>query len=158
MEACHDNGVRTDARLVNLRWDTRKNNHADKKRHGTWQGGDNHAQAVLTEAIVLRVKEMLVAGGTNRSIAKELGVDESTIGAIRTGKNWRHVAPELHASFPKSYPFNANSLKQQAERMGIKYHTVHARVRKGWTVEDALTRPVATQHRRKTPIEPESAP
>lgn len=33
MEACHGNGIRTDNRLANLRWDTRRANHADKKIH-----------------------------------------------------------------------------------------------------------------------------
>src|SRR5688500_9997592 len=48
MEGCHNNGNRADARLDNLRWDTRKNNHADKKLHGTWQAGEKHPRAVLT--------------------------------------------------------------------------------------------------------------
>lgn len=31
MQACHGNGDKTDNRLVNLRWDTVKANHRDKK-------------------------------------------------------------------------------------------------------------------------------
>lgn len=39
--ACHNNGVRNDARLCNLRWDTPVNNMADKVKHGTvWRGGN----------------------------------------------------------------------------------------------------------------------
>lgn len=38
MEGCHNNGVRTDNRVGNLRWDTRRNNHLDKQRHGTHKG------------------------------------------------------------------------------------------------------------------------
>lgn len=34
-EACHGDGVRTNNRLENLRWDTPSGNAADKKRHGT---------------------------------------------------------------------------------------------------------------------------
>jgi hypothetical protein len=37
MEACHNNGIRDDNRLENLRWDTRVNNHADKHKHGTYE-------------------------------------------------------------------------------------------------------------------------
>lgn len=39
MECLHYNGVRTDARLANLRWGTSKENTADMIRHGTapWQ-------------------------------------------------------------------------------------------------------------------------
>jgi uncharacterized protein YeaC (DUF1315 family) len=35
MECCHNNGIKTDCKLENLRWDTRKNNHKDQKIHGT---------------------------------------------------------------------------------------------------------------------------
>jgi len=34
-EGCHENGNYTDNRAVNLRWDTSKGNHADRRRHGT---------------------------------------------------------------------------------------------------------------------------
>lgn len=37
MECCHGNGVRSDNRLENLRWDTHEANEADKVRHGTRQ-------------------------------------------------------------------------------------------------------------------------
>lgn len=35
-EACHWNGVPTDNRVANLRWDTRSANAADAIRHGTF--------------------------------------------------------------------------------------------------------------------------
>lgn len=35
MEACHNNGDRTDNRLENLRWDTHQANERDKVNHGT---------------------------------------------------------------------------------------------------------------------------
>lgn len=35
MECCHNNGIRTDNRVKNLRWDTRKSNIADSVRQGT---------------------------------------------------------------------------------------------------------------------------
>ena len=34
-EGCHGNGIRTDNRLVNLRWDTRSENQKDSVRHGS---------------------------------------------------------------------------------------------------------------------------
>lgn len=37
MEACHNNGDKTDNRLINLRWDTRSQNIRDRVRHGTHQ-------------------------------------------------------------------------------------------------------------------------
>lgn len=35
MEGCHNNGDPLDNRLINLRWDTRSENHRDAVRHGT---------------------------------------------------------------------------------------------------------------------------
>ena len=43
-EGAHWNGVRTDNRLVNLRWATRKDNLADRVRHGTLPVGEKHVQ------------------------------------------------------------------------------------------------------------------
>ncbi|MGO1563156.1 MAG: HNH endonuclease signature motif containing protein [Actinomycetaceae bacterium] len=42
MEACHNNGNRTDNRLENLRWDTRLANAHDAIRHGTHPGAASH--------------------------------------------------------------------------------------------------------------------
>ncbi len=39
MEACHNNGIRTDARLENLRWGSRSDNQRDATRHGTHRNG-----------------------------------------------------------------------------------------------------------------------
>jgi hypothetical protein len=35
MEGCHDNGIPDDNRLTNLRWDTTRENHLDRVKHGT---------------------------------------------------------------------------------------------------------------------------
>jgi hypothetical protein len=42
MQACHNDGDPHNNALSNLRWDTPTANNADKKAHGTWQGGENH--------------------------------------------------------------------------------------------------------------------
>lgn len=38
-QACHNNGDKTDNRLINLRWDTPSANQADRVKHGTAQSG-----------------------------------------------------------------------------------------------------------------------
>lgn len=35
METCHNNGIKMDNRLKNLRWDTRKSNGIDRRNHNT---------------------------------------------------------------------------------------------------------------------------
>lgn len=37
MQCCHNNGIPDDNRLINLRWDTPKNNIHDRRFHGTYQ-------------------------------------------------------------------------------------------------------------------------
>ena len=39
MQVCHGDGNRSNDKLENLRWDTHKNNEADKKLHGTSNNG-----------------------------------------------------------------------------------------------------------------------
>ena len=56
-EACHNNGNRSDARLSNLRWDTRSENNADRDRHGVAVKGERHGCAKLTEKQVLCIRK-----------------------------------------------------------------------------------------------------
>lgn len=42
MECCHNNGIAWDNRIENLRWDTHKNNNADRKKHGKYATGKDH--------------------------------------------------------------------------------------------------------------------
>jgi len=88
MEACHNNGLRTDNRLWNLRWDTRKNNHADKKKHGTWQGGENNPFSKLTEA---QAKEAKYSRLPLKVLARKFNVSFGAISKIRYGDSWKHV-------------------------------------------------------------------
>lgn len=41
-EGCHNNGIASDNRIENLRWDTHANNNADRKKHGTYPSGKDH--------------------------------------------------------------------------------------------------------------------
>lgn len=88
MQACHNNGVRSDARLINLRWDSVSGNHSDKVLHGTSQIGSKNPCAKLTEEQVFAIRS------ENRAItaiAKDYCVGKSTICRIRRGLSWKHV-------------------------------------------------------------------
>ena len=41
-EACHNNGIASDNRIENLRWDTHANNNLDRKKHGKYATGKDH--------------------------------------------------------------------------------------------------------------------
>lgn len=87
-QGCHNNGVKTDHRLSNLRWDTVKNNHLDKKAHGTEQVGENHGSHKLTAA---QVFEMRASSETHVYWAKKFNVDPMTVAYARNNTNWRHL-------------------------------------------------------------------
>ncbi len=87
-EACHNNGVRSDNRLENLRWDTKKNNHADKLIHGTAQRGHKNGNAKVSLEVA-----KLVKFGTEplKKIANQYQLKIKTLGNIRYGQTWKHL-------------------------------------------------------------------
>jgi hypothetical protein len=87
-QACHKNGIRSDARLDNLRWDTIKNNHADKMGHGTHLFGEAHGNAKLTNSQAAEIKYSIES---RAAIASRFGISASTVKKIRIGKAWPHV-------------------------------------------------------------------
>lgn len=92
MEACHspdpDPG---NCRLENLRWDTRKNNRADMKLHGSLPRGESSGQSKLREVDIPRIRRMFYEGMAISKIAAEFGVSGSCIGGVLRGKTWGHV-------------------------------------------------------------------
>ena len=84
-EACHCNGDRSDDRVVNLRWDTRSSNHADKIEHGTDQRCERHPCAKLT---LDQARMVFVAQGRQKEIAAKFGISQATVSAIKTGRLW----------------------------------------------------------------------
>lgn len=66
-------------------------NVADAKRKGRAARGSRAAQALLSEANVHAIHDLL-RGGTAHALCAELfGVRTSTINAIRRGQNWGHI-------------------------------------------------------------------
>ena len=86
MEACHKNGKRDDPRPENLRWDTRKENHADKWRHGTMLVGERTNSVKLNRQQVLEIR-----GAPDcpvGELAKRYGVGRAAIERIRNRRTW----------------------------------------------------------------------
>ena len=78
----------TNNRLDNLSWATRRTNVLDRIEHGTDNSGERHGMSVLTWEAVRAIR----AKGRSRSqrtIAKEMDVSQSTIGLILNNKRWR---------------------------------------------------------------------
>lgn len=90
-EVAHGDGVKLNCRPENLRWATRKDNHADKITHGTMRCGETAANAKLTEVQVREIKVRFGSREASRAIASAYGVKRSTIDNIRLGKTWKHL-------------------------------------------------------------------
>ncbi len=91
MEVCHQNGDPTDARLVNLRWDTHSGNTEDARRHGTMYMGSRHHLARLTEDGVREIRRRFAAGESCKKLAHDNGVSRTTIERIVKRIMWRHL-------------------------------------------------------------------
>ena len=92
MECCHNNGICTDNRVENLRWDTRLSNHLDAMKHGTCLVGEKHSGSKLTEQ---QVRQIIYEHRTNLfsgvNIGKQFGVSSSQISNIIHGVSWKHI-------------------------------------------------------------------
>jgi hypothetical protein len=88
MEGCHNDGNRKNYVLSNLRWDTRSNNALDKRKHGTWQGGENANGVKLTtdEAIYIKYSKE-----SCNKLAKKFKIGATTVSRIKSGKSWIHI-------------------------------------------------------------------
>lgn len=111
MEGCHNNGDTFDNRLENLRWDTRKNNHADKKKHGTHLEGSSIFGSRLNETIVEEIISMLDAGRTGREIRERFDVSPKLLNKIARKTHWKHVRPDrsvMNVPKPIGYHISPN--------------------------------------------------
>ncbi len=90
-EARHGNGNRTDDRIDNLSWGTRKQNAEDRVLHGTQVRGEQHPGAKLTNDLARLTLELRDQGWRYREIAERLGVSITLIGNICRGQAWKHV-------------------------------------------------------------------
>ena len=88
MECLHGDGDHTNNKLSNLRWGTRKENMADKKRHGTQTCGESHHASRLTEA---QVRAIRLDYRPSRAVAADYEVSFVTVLLIRKRKIWGHL-------------------------------------------------------------------
>lgn len=89
-ECLHKNGIKTDFRLENLEWGTRKENFLDSIRHKTATVGENNAQAKLTQ---IEANAIRILKNTYKVKTKELknyfNVSNATICRILTNQTYK---------------------------------------------------------------------
>ena len=86
----HINGIKTDNRAENLEWCTRSENviHAYKTGLEHRVIGTNNHNSKLNEKLIRYIRQSEIS---NYKLAKELGVDPSTIKNVKDKKTWRDV-------------------------------------------------------------------
>lgn len=91
-EVAHSDGNRTNSNLSNLRYCSKKENHGDKKRHGTSQAGESHGQAKLSnEQAQQLIYEYDAGGATHQQLAVKYGVVKSTVTHIINGYKYANL-------------------------------------------------------------------
>jgi len=88
MECRHLDGNPANNRIGNLVWGTKKENIADKKRHGTHVQGSKQNGAKLKERDVRRICRLLAQGEGPTEISRKFGVHQVTITDIKLGRSW----------------------------------------------------------------------
>jgi hypothetical protein len=83
-EGDHENKVRSDNRLGNLRWLTKADNLAQRE----FEHGEDRAQAKLTED---GVRYLRGSSKSTYKLARELGVCQGVVWRAKARKTWRHV-------------------------------------------------------------------
>ena len=89
--ACHLNGIRSDNRVENLRWDSQAGNLADRRAHGTSYEGERNPRAKLSSKQVLEILRLRAAGEPMGKIAKRYGVSRQCVRSIVSGLSWSHL-------------------------------------------------------------------
>lgn len=70
---------------------TNKENVQDRDSKGRQARGEKNHKSKLTETDVKRIRRLVASGTRQSQLAKEYGVNFSTIFHIIQGKTWRHV-------------------------------------------------------------------
>lgn len=86
MECCHNDGNNKNNNLSNLRWDTPKNNHADRKKHGTIIYGENNPKAKLNEFQIRIIRKYPKYIGSGIHLSEFFEVHPAHISRIRNKK------------------------------------------------------------------------
>lgn len=88
----HSDGDKQNNNLNNIRWATPKENNADKRLHGTWQGGENAPHVKLNNQKVKLIRMMYEDFNWNMSkIGRLFNIHKGHIRSIVQYRSWQHI-------------------------------------------------------------------
>ena len=90
-QVAHNDGNPANSSAANLRWATAKENHADKRAHGTDNKGSRNGRAKLTAEIVANIRRRYKRRHPQdgaAAMAREYGVTDVAILKAITRANW----------------------------------------------------------------------
>ena len=87
----HLDGNKLNNAVENLRFGTAKENAEDRDRHGTTRRGENHSRAVLSNEIVLRIREMASDGLGPTKIGSILNMNKARVCEVVSRRTWKHI-------------------------------------------------------------------
>lgn len=92
MEINHRNGIKSDNRVENLEYVSKRENTEHAIRLGLWPMGTSHGMVKLTEKDVLEIRRRRAAGEKPMEIAKSFPqVHRHTVSRVASGRGWRHL-------------------------------------------------------------------
>lgn len=90
-EVNHRNCIKTDNTPVNLEYVTVQENIAHAVKNNLWNKGERSGRSELTNAEVIKIRELKNQGLSGIAIAKKFSVTTMTVHNIVTRKHWRHI-------------------------------------------------------------------
>ena len=92
-ECNHKNGIRSDNRIENLEWVTRKQNmrHSFEILGRQTLKGSRHNKAKFSDDQIADIRQS-PSSISNKELASQYGVSHSTIHRIRTYRLWKHLS------------------------------------------------------------------
>ena len=131
--------------------------HSKERLYGIWKGifnrlkFESHGKYYIKKGVKICDEwadyKVFREWSLNNGYSKSLSIDRIDNNGDYTPENCRWVDMYVQANNKSNnvyYEYNGKSLTaaQWEREIGIKHATISARVRKGWSVEDALTKPI----------------